>query len=285
MNRSDRLTGILKALLIILGLGVLIVGGMLAYFIMQYSADKNRYESIRQTAYGTRDNLSVRSDSIKSLEKVESIDGDAAEAAALSDEETIDFDALHLINEDIAGWLYACSGDIDGPVVQAQDDEYYLNHLFDGSDGMAGTFFADRLSAPAFECPLTVIYGHNRKDGSMFRPLIKYKDPEYYAANPGFIVYTPSENRHYRIFSVFYADQESIPGVGEGYRDGLINDVSFGKEVFEEALSRSLYETLPPDETEKLAGPIDSGEAGIVVLCTCEYSGSNNRMVVFGVSE
>ena len=70
MNRSDRLTGILKALLIILGLGILIVGGMLAYFIMQYSADKNRYESIRQTAYGTRDNLSERSESIKSLERL-----------------------------------------------------------------------------------------------------------------------------------------------------------------------------------------------------------------------
>lgn len=43
---------------------------------------------------------------------------------------TIDFESLSKINPDIVGWIGFEGLEIDYPVVQTKDNEFYLNHLF-----------------------------------------------------------------------------------------------------------------------------------------------------------
>ena len=250
IKSNDKSRVLLKTLLVLIAGGILATVWLLSGYLRGYIEDREKYDIIRNTAYGS-DNAAGSKD------------------AATNEEITIDFDALKKINPDTAGWLLAAGGEIDGPVVQATDDEYYLDHRFDGSKSSAGTFFADKASAPAFKTPCTVVYGHNRKDGSMFHPLLKYKDKDFFEVNPCFTVITEDGEKECRIISAFYSDYYDIPGVGEGETDT-------GR-IIEKAVSRSLYDT-----GEESKG-FDPGKDRLVILCTCEYSGKENRMVVYGV--
>ena len=250
IKSNDKSRVLLKTLLVLIAGAILATAWILFSYLRGYIEDRGKYDIIRNTAYGSGNTAGSKD-------------------AATNEEITIDFDALKKINPDTAGWLLAAGGEIDGPVVQATDDEYYLDHRFDGSKSSAGTFFADKASAPAFKTPCTVVYGHNRKDGSMFHPLLKYKDKDFFEANPCFTVITEDGEKEYRIISAFYSDYYDIPGVGDGETDP--------GEIFENAVNRSLYDTG--------AGSIEYDPTAdrLVILCTCEYSGKENRMVVYGV--
>ena len=170
----------LKVLMGLFLIGMVLTGVILAYFVKGYYEDRIEADNIREIAYGT-----VSENQVKEPEE----SGTAAEEAA-DEGISIDFASLIEINSDTMGWLQACDGEIDGPVVQTTDNSFYLDHRFDGSLGSVGCFFADAELPDAFGAPLTVVYGHNRKDGSMFHPLLKYRDEEYFRSFPDFTVYT-----------------------------------------------------------------------------------------------
>jgi sortase B len=211
------------------------------------------------------------------------------ESAKESDDKNINFAALSEINSETIGWLSACGDYIDGPIVQTDNNDYYLTHLFDKSKGSAGCFFADTCSRPVFECPLTIIYGHYRKDKSMFYPLHYYKDADYYLENPSFFIYTKEGKKEYHIFSVFYGDYEEdfeeLYGYGINSSDSTEDKI---KNIFDRAAGKSIYNILsmqPGSEmAENMQLSIGEKNADIVVLYTCEYSGTNNRMFVFGIN-
>ncbi len=70
----------------------------------------------------------------------------------------VDFDALRKENSDVIAWLYCEDSNINYPVVQGCDNEYYLSHLLDGSVNYNGTLFADYHYKPAFGIANTIIY-------------------------------------------------------------------------------------------------------------------------------
>ncbi len=88
------------------------------------------------------------------------------------------------------GWIYNQGTTLDYPVVQGNDNEYYLKHLIDGTENKLGSIFMDSRNQANFSDDITVIYGHNLEDGSMFTSLEKYKQrllraaPHMYLLNP-----------------------------------------------------------------------------------------------------
>jgi sortase B len=257
----------LRVLMILLLIGMLVTGGLLAYYAKGYYDDRKENDNLRAIAYGTG-----ASSEAPGAGEAEADDnaGDSADEA--QDAVQIDFAALRSINSDIVGWLWACGGAIDGPIVQTTDNSFYLDHRFDKTTGSVGCFFADAELDTAFEAPLTVVYGHNRKDGSMFHPLLNYKDEAYFSEFDYFKVYTEDEELTYKVFSARFDDNSQI--YGEAYKEAAENpgDRELLKTFYEEALEKSLF------EAEGAEGPGD-----IVILSTCEYSGNNNRMVIYGV--
>lgn len=88
---------------------------------------------------------------------------------SLSPPITVDFEKLRETNPDVIAWLCCPEAGIDLPVVQGKDNDFYLHTLFDGTKNKSGTLFADHRCKPTD--PVTIIYGHNMKNGSMFGSL------------------------------------------------------------------------------------------------------------------
>ena len=242
--------------LVLLGIGILTVSVILLRYRAGYKADSDAYKSIEKKA----------------------LDSDTGK---------FDLDSLKSINEDAVAWLWACNGLISGPVVSSTDDDYYLHHRFDRQEAACGTFFADRYTSPAFKSPITIVFGHNMNDGSMFNKLLEYKNESYLKENDSFTVFTEKGAEKYKIFSVFFSDYYDIPWIAERCKPGSANEGvclnyrSRGglgmKDFLERVSERSLFKV----DISDVSGL--EHEAKVVVLCTCENIDADKRFVVYGV--
>ncbi|MEM5608661.1 class B sortase [Bacillus toyonensis] len=62
---------------------------------------------------------------------------------------------------------------INYPIVQAKDNDYYLFRNYKGEDMRAGSIFMDHRNDVKSQNRNTILYGHRMKDGSMFGSLKK----------------------------------------------------------------------------------------------------------------
>ena len=168
------------------------------------------------------------------------------------------------INRDIVGWLEIPGTNISYPIMQGDDNAYYLNHTFKGNVNSAGSIFMEVLNAADFTDYHTLIYGHNMKNGSMFGTLSYYKSPTYLVAHPYLYVDTEYGQQKYQIFSCYETSATS-----DSYTIGFAPD-----EIYQEYLNtikgRSEYDT----------GVDVSTEDKILSLSTCTKSGENMRYLV-----
>ena len=88
------------------------------------------------------------------------------------------------------------------PVLQAEDNDYYLHRDINREYLYAGSVFMDTFNNPSMFNYNTVIYGHNMRDGSMFARLKELQDPEMLEKCRYFWIYTPEADLLYEIFSV-----------------------------------------------------------------------------------
>lgn len=119
---------------------------------------------------------------------------------------SVDWNELKKINKDIIGWVYFTGlPQISYPVLQADDNEYYVHRTYDLSSdtSKAGCIFMDYRMADDFSSPYSIIYGHNVRDGSMLSDLAKLKDQTLYDEEPYFWILTPKGSYRYQIFSIF----------------------------------------------------------------------------------
>lgn len=93
-------------------------------------------------------------------------------------------------NPDVIAWLTLPGTDVDGPVLQAEDNETYLRSNIEGEYDVWGSYFVDYecdLSDPAALDRNTIIYGHSLDDSAeaeCFSQLKRYDDPAFAAQNP-----------------------------------------------------------------------------------------------------
>lgn len=191
--------------------------------------------------------------------------GDGTEqTAALQPLIQKDFSQLLQINGDAVGWITLEGTPIDYPIVQGEDNAFYLDHLFSGSWGFAGTLFMDVDNTSDFSDKNTVIYGHHLKNGSMFAALSGYRDQEYYDEHPVLSLYTSAGDYEIQVFSGYARDASSIPHDFDtpedfaAYIDQVVALSDFTSDV-----------EIGPDDR-------------IISLVTCAYVTDNARFVVHG---
>ena len=90
----------------------------------------------------------------------------------------IHFEELMEENPDTVGWIKVPDTNIDYPIVQGTDNDFYLNHDFYGKESVGGSIYLDFESQGDFVGRNNILYGHNMKNGSMFKDVIYYKDRE-----------------------------------------------------------------------------------------------------------
>lgn len=123
------------------------------------------------------------------------------------------FDKLQKDNPDIYAWIYIPDTNVDYPVVQAsadKDDDFYLNHNIYMKYEFAGMIYSHRLNSKDFRDPVTVLYGHNMLNGSMFATLHKFEDPQFFKKHKTFKVYTPGHILTYTVVSAFVYNDRHV---------------------------------------------------------------------------
>lgn len=190
-------------------------------------------------------------------------------------------------NPDTAGWIKVDGTYIDNVVVQAADNDYYLDRNFYGEKSQPGTVFAD------YRCVVNdynnkqsdniILYGHNQRDGTMFGTLNKYKiksgntkNFDFYLEHPTFTFSNLYEEYTYKIIASFIIEVEP-----RQTRDGIIFDyhnyIKFG--------TKRPYQTFIDNVMERSA--INTGvdvEEGdkFLTLSTCSNEFEPSRFVVIG---
>jgi len=119
--------------------------------------------------------------------------------ATKAPEVKISFEELVELYPDVIGWLYCEGTPINYPVVQAKDNDYYLRRMINGKYNIGGTIFMDYRNNADFSDEITIIYGHNMKNGSMFGTVPKYKKQSFLEKHPVMIFRTPEKNYTFEV--------------------------------------------------------------------------------------
>lgn len=122
----------------------------------------------------------------------------------------VNFDSLNEQNADTVGWLKLNGTNINYPVVQSYDNDYYLNHAYDKSKNSAGWIFADYRNDMNDLDKNTIIYGHGRLNNTMFGSLKNILNPEWYSNKENYIVKfsTQKYNTLWQVFSIYSVKAE-----------------------------------------------------------------------------
>ena len=97
-------------------------------------------------------------------------------------------------NNDIVGILSNSDDTLNEIVMQSTDNDYYLEHLFDGNKNHMGCIFMDYENQKDFSDKNTFIYGHHTNTGTMFYSLESYKDQNYYNKHKTLFLETKDAN-------------------------------------------------------------------------------------------
>ena len=133
----------------------------------------------------------------------------------------VDFKALKKINPDIIAWIRIPDTSIDYPVVQGNDDSYYLTHTFKKTEHVAGAIFLDSDNNADFSDDKNIIYGHNMKDGSMFRGLRNFLGDKFLKEHHILYLYLPDEG----VWIFVIVKCEYTPADGEAFLLGTQEEV------------------------------------------------------------
>ena len=179
------------------------------------------------------------------------------------DKYDVDFAKLKKMNSDTVAWFKINNTKIEYPVVKAEDNDYYLDKSFDRTINGAGWPFADYMNKFNGTDKNIVIYGHNRRDGSMFGTLRDTQNEEWYNNEENYIIpfITENEKALYQVFSVYTIEVE----------DYYIK-TQFSKKDY------STFIEKMKERSVKDFGVEVSGEDQIFTLSTC--AGSNYRVVL-----
>ena len=231
--------------------------------LADYRKGQNSYNYLQQYVSFETENGIIETVSLTTESAEES--ADYAELPDVSAWPQVDFEELRKINPDIVGWIYIEGTDINYPVVQGTDNDYYLKHLFDGSYNSSGCIFLDCRCSADFSNQHSIIYGHHMNNKTMFGGLVEYKKQAFYDEHSVALLVTPTAYYRILFFSGYVSDNWSNAW------DVALNDTDHAAWL-SEIQSKSYFETEYAPLTEDK----------IITLSTCTYEFDNAKFVLHG---
>ena len=262
---------------------LLLIGGMLAVVLpvlqwdAEVSAEAGEYEQLREQnrqaeARETVEEETLNQHIVPPISLAEEGLPVQQSESAVGEQAMVDLSAYLAQNPDFVAWLRIPGTNVDYPVVQTDNPDYYLNHTFSGKSSVVGTLFS--LADADYAAPgrNIAIYGHHlRSSGEkMFTSLMRYKNPDFYEDNKTVMLDSLYRHREYTIFAVM----NMKVGDWEPSRTTFSGDVAFMAFV-NRAKSESLYDT----------GVEVGADDHILTLITCDrsYAGKEGRLVILAV--
>lgn len=178
--------------------------------------------------------------------------------------EQMDLEALREVNADVVGWIRIPDTDINYPLMQGEDNEYYLERTWNDQKSVTGSIFLEHRNSTELTDFNTIVYGHNMRDGSMFAGLRKFHQQAYWEKHPYVYIRSDLGVYRYEIFSSYLADVDS------GTYGLAFSQEETRNRFLTNALENSVIETdISPEITDR-----------ILTLSTCSGIGYSTRWVV-----
>lgn len=171
-------------------------------------------------------------------------------------------------NPDVVAWIVIPNTPISYPVLQGEDNAFYLKHNWKKERNSGGSIFMECKNSPDFTDFNTLVYGHRMRDSSMFNALQYYEDAEYLAKHPRIYIVTKEGVLVYQIFA-----SGKVTVTDPVY--WLITDQEQYKQpMIDFCLKSSVVDT----------GIVPAATDNLLTLSTCtSIRGSDNRWVVSAV--
>ena len=247
--------------IIIATCGIILASGMLLKTYKDYNSAETEYDDLN-SQYTNTEGVSGFQLLIPETETEEQVK-ELARNFNREDfpELEVDFEGLAEKNQDVVAWLYVGAVNISYPVVQGEDNEYYLHHTFEDKPNNSGAIFMDWEVKKNLSSWNTFIYGHNMKNGTMFGSLKKFiREEGTYEKAPYIYVYIPGYIYRYKIFS-YYLD----PTDSKMYY--TCDNLKEYRQYIADALSKSVQDCQVPT----------SEEENMLTLVTCSGAGSSKQ--------
>ena len=248
------------AIIVILALIFAGAAGFIIFKLVNGAAANDRYDKIA-SSYAS--NLSETEGSQQST------GSQSTEASSKLAENPVNIAELRAQNPDIYSWIYIPETNVNYPVAQSDaDDNFYLDHDIYKGYSFPGTIYSQSCNKKDYSDRVTVLYGHNMLDGSMFATLHRFSDQQFFNENRYMYVYTENRKLTYEIVSAFVYDDRHIMNSFDFTKDDVYRDF-LDSVMNPHSVSSNVRDGVTLDINDR-----------IVILSTCLNYGNGRYLVV-----
>lgn len=180
----------------------------------------------------------------------------------IADEITSQVQNFGQIYSNSVGWIYVPDTNINYPIMQSDDNDFYLHRAADGSYLYAGSIFLDYRCNADFSGVSSILYGHNMDNGSMFADVKKFMDRSYFNSHRYGWLTTENDLFCVQFFAVDQTENTS----------GIYDTNADWRTVMSEVVNRAvIYDDIEIYGTDRL-----------LMLSTCTGADSDSRTVLVG---
>lgn len=172
-------------------------------------------------------------------------------------------------NSDYRMWIKMNETNINYPVLQGEDNDFYLYSDFNGDYYYPGSIFIDYRNDIENDNNLW-IFGHNMADGSMFADLVKLKDETYFNENPEIILVKDGIQYIYEIFAVNVVPADGAEIVLDFDNKDDMN--RYIERIKEESI---FYRDIKAEDIVE-----EEGISSLITMVTCSYEFDDARTLV-----
>lgn len=252
-----------------------IMAATLLFLLVRKTGAANEFRQLAEQVRQAEEREAAENPITEYIASAESAENSSGETESVRTEPAVEtilpkYAQIYQMNQDLFGWIRMEGTELDYPVMRSEaDNEKYLYADFDGDYSYAGTPFADNQCTRHSDNIL--IYGHNIRDGSMFRSLLKYERESYWKEHPTILFSDLYGDYEYEVLAVFYdrvyARSETAFKFYQFTDAESEADFNYAISQFKE---KSIYDTgVEAQYGDKL-----------ITLSTCAYHVKNGRFAV-----
>ena len=189
------------------------------------------------------------------------------EAYIPTEKHTKSFEELQKINPDIIGWIRVNDTNINYPLLQAEDDDTYMNTDAEGKYSLSGSIFLHCANKPDFSDFNNMIYGHHMEKHKMFGEVGMFTDKTYFEKHPYGNLFFDGKDHGVEFYALIQADayNERIFSICP---DDPKAKQAYLQEILDNALYKRNFEITQNDH--------------LVLLITCTSELTNGRNILVG---
>lgn len=187
------------------------------------------------------------------------------EAYIPTEKHTKSFEELQKINPDIIGWIRINETNVNYPLLQAEDDDTYMNTDAEGKYSLSGSIFLHCANKPDFSDFNNMIYGHHMEKHMMFGDVGLFADKEYFDEHPYGNLFFDGKDHGIEFYALIQADayNERLFSVSSEEPEAK---QAYLQEISDNALHKRNFELTENDH--------------LVLLITCTSDMTNGRNIL-----